>query len=82
MFLNEFLKYIQNEDLGLPFLKKRQIAPSKMKTFSTKIRIGYVHVEESFDAIFNMGYGSGKSPMGERVKILVLMQNKYTDCPF
>ena len=26
-------------------------------------------IEESFDTIFNMGYGSGKSPMAARVKI-------------
>ena len=28
----------------------------------------YVYIEESFDPIFIMGYGSGKSPMDERVK--------------
>ena len=32
--------------------------------------VGYVYIEESFDTIFNMGYGSGNSPMAERVKIL------------
>ena len=26
-----------------------------------------IYVEESFDTIFNMGYGSGNSPMAERV---------------
>ena len=26
-----------------------------------------VYIEESFDINFNMGYGSGKSPMAERV---------------
>ena len=27
-----------------------------------------MYIEESFDTIFNMDYGSGKSPTGERVK--------------
>ena len=31
--------------------------------------VGYVYIEESFDTIFNMDYGSGKSPMDERVNI-------------
>ena len=31
--------------------------------------VGYVYIEESFDTIFNMGYGSGKSPMSERVNV-------------
>ena len=34
-----------------------------------KIRVGYVHIEESFDTIFNIDYGSGNSPMYERVKL-------------
>ena len=29
------------------------LAPSKLK----KIRVGYVYTEESFDTIFNTGYG-------------------------
>ena len=28
-----------------------------------------MYIEESFDTIFNMDYGSGKSPMDERVKV-------------
>ena len=32
------------------------LAPSKLKK---KIRVGYVYIEESFDTIFNMGYGGG-----------------------
>ena len=39
------------------------LAPSK------KIRVGYVYKEESFDTIFNMDYGSGKSAMDERVNL-------------
>ena len=33
---------------------------------------GYVYIEESFDTISNMGYGSGKLAMDERVKIRIL----------
>ena len=33
-----------------------------------ELRVGYVYIEESLDNIFNMGYGSGKSAMDERVK--------------
>ena len=43
------------------------LAPSKLK-IKNKIRVGYVNIEESFDNIFNMGYGSRKSPMDDRVK--------------
>ena len=32
-----------------------------------KLRVDYVCIYESFDTIFNIGYGSGKSPMDERV---------------
>ena len=32
-------------------------APSKQKFFKKKLRVGYVYIEESFDTIFNMGYG-------------------------
>ena len=42
------------------------LAPSKLKIFQQKLRVDYVYIEESFDTIFNMGYGSGKSSMGER----------------
>ena len=35
------------------------LAPSKLKMFSKKLRVGYVFIEESFDTIFNMGYGGG-----------------------
>ena len=66
----------KNEHFGLEIFEKGKIsmpfsvpAPWKLSIFSTtKIRVGYVYIEESFDTIFNMGYGSGKSPMGERVK--------------
>ena len=55
------------------------LASSKLKKCQTNLRVGYVYIEESFDTIFNMGYGggvqrpppmdygSGKSPMDERV---------------
>ena len=43
------------------------------------LRVCYVYIEESFDKIFNMGYTppppmdywSGKSPMDERVKLVL-----------
>ena len=58
-------------------IKNLLLFPSILKNdfFSKKkIRVGYVYIEESFDTIFNMGYGgptgpppmayaSGKSPM-------------------
>ena len=34
--------------------------PSILKTenfFPKKLRVGYVYIEESFDTIFNLGYG-------------------------
>ena len=34
-------------------------APSKQNFFQQKSRVGYVYIEESFDTIFNMGYGGG-----------------------
>ena len=63
-FISEgfFWKIFKNEDLGLIFfylvyilMLFSSLVPSKMIFFLTK------------DTIFNMGYGSGKSPMGERV---------------
>ena len=63
-------------------------------TLKTEKRVGYVYIEESFDTIFNMGYGggrttpeptmdygSGKSPMVERVKnSCVPMKNSFCAC--
>ena len=34
-------------------------APSKLKILQQKLRVGYSYIEESFDTIFNMGYGGG-----------------------
>ena len=57
--------------------------PSTLKTENEKKnKVGYVYIEESFDTIFNMGYGgglqdhpmpyaSGKSPMLFRVKTIL-----------
>ena len=47
---------------------KNALAPSKLK-FKKNSRVGYVCIEESFDTIFNMGYGLGKWAMDMRVKI-------------
>ena len=53
--------------LGLPYNQKKKsenftygvlgikIAPSKLKN----VRVGYADIEESFDTMFNMGYGGG-----------------------
>ena len=38
------------------------LAPSKLKFFSKKLRVGFVYIEESFDSIFNMGYGGPTGP--------------------
>ena len=54
--------------------------PSTLKTENVliRLRVGYVCIEESFDTIFNMGYGggrttwAGKSPVGERVKTCMI----------
>ena len=36
------------------------LATSKLIFFSNKkLRVGYMYKEESFDTIFNMGYGGG-----------------------
>ena len=43
----------------------------KKNCFKKNSRVGFVCIEKSFDTIFNMGYGSGKSPMDERVKLSV-----------
>ena len=51
------------------------VAPSKLKFCSKKLRVGYEYIEESFDTVFNMGYGSGKSPMDERVKLSLVWRN-------
>ena len=38
------------------------LAPSKLKFVFKKLRVGHVYIEESFDTLFNMGYGSGNCP--------------------
>ena len=45
------------------------LTPSKRNFFSKEIMVGYSYIEESFDAIFNMGYEwpPGKSPVLGRV---------------
>ena len=53
--------------LGLNFLKRSNfsgLAPSKLNFFQQHLRVGYEYIKESFDTIFYIGYGSGKSPMG------------------
>ena len=82
-----FWKICKNEDFGLNIFYEGQIlmpfsglTPLKLK--KEKIRVGYVYIEESYDTIFNMGYGgggyigygSGKSPMDARVNLKNLVQ--------
>ena len=59
-----FEKYSKMKILVFRISEKGQIlrlfsglAPSKLKLFPKKLRVGYVCIEESFDIIFNMGYG-------------------------
>ena len=37
------------------------LGPLKLKFFQQNLRVGYVYIEESFDTIFNMGYGGGRT---------------------
>ena len=47
-------------------LKRRQTSPNGLRLppvvlrgcFAAKKRVGYVYIEESFDTIFNIGYGA------------------------
>ena len=68
------MEIFKNQDFVVEIFKKRSnfdafssLAPSKLKIFSKKLRVGYVFIEESIDNIFNMDYGSGKSSMDVRV---------------
>ena len=63
-FISEgiFEKYSNLKILVFENFEKGQIlrcfsglAPSKLKIFSKKLRVGYVYIEESFDTLFNMG---------------------------
>ena len=45
--------------------------PQNWKYFQQISRVGYVCIEESFDTIFNMDYGSRKSAIDERVKMFL-----------
>ena len=55
------------------------LATTKLKNFQKKIRVGYVYIDTIFNMGYGgtynapspMGYGSGKSPMGERVKVVI-----------
>ena len=47
------------------------LAPSKRKKLSTKLRVGYVFIEESFDTIFDMGYGFPSMDYGQREYIYI-----------
>ena len=50
------------EDFFLPKTIKTEILVTK------NLRIVYVHIENSFDTIFYMGYGSVKSPVGRGLR--------------
>ena len=86
-FISEgiFVKYSKIIILGFKLLKKSQILrpffrPSALKTyffFQKNLTVGYMYIEESFDTNFNMGYGSGNSPMAERVNWYIFIAKKY-----
>ena len=48
------VKFFEKVQILIPF---SGLAPSRLKKVSTKLRVVYVYIEESFDTIFNMGYG-------------------------
>ena len=56
--------------LVFEIFEKGQILRPQNWIFKDKLRVSYVYIEESFDTIFNMGYGSGKSAVDERVNKL------------
>ena len=47
------------------------LAPLKPNFCQKKIKVGYVYINESFDTIFNMDFGPGKSPMDELVNVII-----------
>ena len=62
-----FGKY-SNEDFGFKILGKGQVLrplyrPQNCKFVNKKLRVG-LYIEEPFDTIFNMEYGSVKPPKG------------------
>ena len=68
------------------FMPFSGLSPSKLKIFQQKLRVGFVCIEESFDTIsiwvrkeggVPQAYGSGKSPMAERVKVLILYSSGW-----
>ena len=61
----------EGRKFALKWRLKNALAPTNRKFFNEISRVSYVCIEESFDTIFNMGYGSGKSVMDERVNIQI-----------
>ena len=49
----------------MDFLRSSTLKKENLEGAS--LRVDCVYIEKSFDTIFNMGYASGKSPLGERV---------------
>ena len=61
---NRVIKEQDISNLRNEILKFVDLASPKVNNFSKKnLRVSYVYVEESFDTIFSMGYGSVKSTM-------------------
>ena len=50
-------KFFEKCQILMPF---SGLAPSKLTFFQKNLRVGYVYIEESFDTIFNMGYGGAR----------------------
>ena len=74
--MKEFLENIQRLRFWFWHFEKLQIMMPFSNDFNwiKKTRAGYV-LGESFDTISNMGFGSGKSPMYERVNRLYRSEN-------
>ena len=54
------------------------LSTSKLKFFQQKLRVGYVYINESIDTIFNMDFGSEKSPMDVGVEVIINVKSMNT----
>ena len=54
------------------------LASSKLKFVQQKLRVGHVYINESLDTIFNMDFGSEKSPMDVGVEVIINVKSMNT----